>query len=156
MNRKRIDKFLNRKGNNQGMFPSAKKCRYIYLYNKPICSDYLHAFQKPIHEYRKSFIQETKKSRKEEIKKLVSGRMYVNHVYIQSANGRMPSSFICMCGLSILKAYRVVYQIKKYVCIPAFRVWIKICKPERNTYSDTGFTSMYVLKECMKRCIVCM
>ena len=156
MNRNRKYKFLNREGNNHGMFPFRNEYGYTFLYNNPICNECLSIFQEPVYEYQKSLILGIMKSRKEEIMDFFRDRMYVNHACIQSAIGYMQASVRCMNGLSILTAFMEVLPVAINICIPAFQTWTKRYKHIRNTYLDTWFASMYAMLECINRNKVCM
>jgi hypothetical protein len=145
MNRKRTYRFLNRKGNKQGMFPSGKECGYTYLYNSLICNGCLSAYQKSVYIYQKELTLGIKKSRKEEITKFFRKRMYVNRHFIPLAIKYMPDLDVCMSVLSILTVFMEVFPVRMYICIPAFLAWIKGCKPGQDTYLDTGINESIAL-----------
>ena len=138
MKRKRINKILNRKGNNQGLFPSWNKYEYTFLYSRLICNSCLSAYQESVYEYQKSFIFGIKKCWKDEIMKFFRERMYINRYFIQLATKYMSDLDVFMNGLSILTAFKDVFPVRMNICIPAFRAWIKRCKSLRNKYLDTG------------------
>ena len=134
MNRHKKYKYSNREGSIQGLFSTWNKCWHTILYNNQICNDCIFAYQEPVYEFKNSFNSGIKKCWKDEIMKFFKERMYVYHDYIQSAIKYMPTLFICINGLIILTAFMDVFFIRIQICIPAFNVWIKGYKPDRNAY----------------------